>query len=49
MDKIDFSMTADGSVGLYDETTKDIYHSVTGALKESFDKFIIATDFENFC
>ncbi len=49
MDKIDFSMTADGSVGLYDEATKDIYHSVTGALKESFDKFIIATDFENFC
>lgn len=49
MDKINFSMTADGSVGLYDEDTKDIFHSVTGALKESFDKFIFATDFEEFC
>lgn len=49
MDKINFIMTQDGSVGLYDEVTQDIYHSVTGAATESFDKFIYATDFENFC
>ncbi len=49
MDKIDFKFTEDGSVGMYDGITKDIFHSVTGAKKESFDKFIFSTDFENFC
>lgn len=49
MDRISFIITQDGSVGLYDEGTHDIYHSVTGAATESFDKFIHATDFENFC
>lgn len=49
MEKIDFNFTDDGSVGMYDGITKDIFHSVTGARKESFDKFIFSTDFENFC
>ena len=49
MDKVNFLITQDGSVGMYDEETKDIFHSVTGALKESFDKFIASTDYENFC
>lgn len=49
MEKIDFNFTQDGSVGMYDGITKDIFHSVTGAKKESFDKFIFSTDFENFC
>lgn len=49
MKDTNFTYTADGSVGLYDEKTKDIYHSVTGALTESFDKFIFATDYEKFC
>lgn len=49
MEKIDFNFTDDGSVGMYDGITKDIFHSVTGARKESFDKFIYSTDFENFC
>lgn len=49
MEKIDFNFTQDGSVGMYDGVTKDIFHSVTGAKKESFDKFIFSTNFENFC
>lgn len=49
MEKVDFNYTDDGSVGMYDGVTKDIFHSVTGAKKESFDKFIYSTDFENFC
>jgi hypothetical protein len=48
MVNIDFSFTADGSVGIYDRITKDIFHSITGAKQESFDKFILATDFQNF-
>lgn len=49
MEKIDFNFTQDGSVGMYDGITKDIFHSVTGAKKESFDKFIYSTGFEKFC
>jgi len=49
MDKVNFLITQDGSVGMYDEETKDIFHSVTGALKESYDKFIASTGYENFC
>ena len=41
MKKIDFSMTDDNSVGLYDCEYKDIYHSKTGALKEAYEKFIL--------
>lgn len=36
--------TKDGSVGLYDCKTEDIYHSVYGAYSEAYDKFIIPAD-----
>ncbi len=36
-----YIFTQDGSVGLYNDEIKDIYHSKTGALKEARDKFII--------
>jgi hypothetical protein len=49
MNRFDFILTDDGSVGLFDEEVKDIYHSRTGALKEAFDKFIFPTDFKDFC
>lgn len=49
MENIDFYYTADNSVGMYDKNTKDIFHSVTGALQESYDKFIFPTQFEEFC
>lgn len=41
MNKIIFKKTDDGTIGLYNEEIGDIYHSVTGALKESYEKFII--------
>lgn len=43
-----FQITDDGSVGLYDYKTNDIYHSVTGAYKEAYDKFIHSSGFEEF-
>ena len=49
MNIIDFYITDDGSVGLYSEEVHDIYHSKSGALKESFDKFIFPTHFQDFC
>lgn len=49
MNETDFYITDDGSVGLYSEEVHDIYHSRTGALKESFDKFIVPTHFQDFC
>jgi len=39
--------TLDGSVGLYNEDYEDIYHSVTGAVSESYDKFILPADILN--
>ena len=39
-------ITADGSVGLYNNEVKDIYHSATGALSEAFDKFIYPINFD---
>lgn len=33
-------MTNDGSVGLYNKSVNDIYHSAFGALDEAFEKFI---------
>jgi len=39
-DEIEFKFTDDNSVGLYSKKTEDIFHSKTGALKESYDKFI---------
>lgn len=38
--------TADGSVGLYNKELDEIYHSREGAQKESIEKFIIPSDFE---
>ena len=38
--EIDFRYTQDGTAGLYDNKTDDIFHSASGALKEAFDKFI---------
>ena len=38
--KINFVKTEDKSIGLYSEEYKDIFHSITGALKESYDKFV---------
>ena len=49
MDNFNFMITDDGSVGLYDNITKDIFHSVTGAWRESCDKFIYPTGFIEFC
>ena len=49
MNETDFYITDDGSVGLYSQEVHDIYHSRTGALKESFDKFIVPTHFQDFC
>ena len=43
-----FQITQDGSAGLYDNITDDIYHSVTGAYKEAYEKFIFASGFESF-
>lgn len=39
--------TNDGSVGLYNTEFNDIYHSATGALTESYEKFIYPVDFYN--
>jgi len=46
MDNTKFQITDDGSVGLYDYKTNDIYHSITGAYKEAYDKFIKSSGFE---
>lgn len=40
-ENIKFVKTDDGSVGLYSNSVNDIFHSKTGALKESYDKFIL--------
>lgn len=40
MNEFDFIFTDDRSVGLYNNNVNDIYHSKTGALTESFEKFI---------
>ena len=48
MDKIRFQITEDGSVGLYDNETEDIFHSVTGAYRESYEKFVLAGGLEEF-
>ena len=40
--------TQDGSVGLYNKSDNDIYHSVYGALSEAYDKFILPVDFYNY-
>ena len=40
--------TKDGSVGLYDCKTEDIYHSVYGAYSEAYDKFILPSDIASY-
>ena len=39
-DNINFEVTLDGSIGLFDKKIGDIFHSRTGALKEANDKFV---------
>lgn len=39
-------ITNDGSIGLYNEELDEIYHSKDGAQKESIEKFIIPSNFE---
>ena len=43
---IKFTVTEDGTTGLYNNLIKDIYHSRTGALKEAFEKFIYPAEIE---
>ena len=40
--------TNDGSVGLYSPSYDDIYHSVTGALTEAYEKFILPIDMPRY-
>ena len=48
MNSIQFIKTDDSSTGLYNEDVKDIYHSKTGAKKESLEKFIIPSNLYYF-
>lgn len=48
MNRYEFCKTKDGSTGLYNNEVKDIYHSSYGALKESIEKFILASNFLDF-
>lgn len=41
-------ITNDGSVGLYSKNDNDIYHSVYGALSESYEKFILPANLEYY-
>ena len=48
MENIEIYKTQDGSIGLYDKTLNEVYHSKFGAKTESFEKFIEpALIFEN--
>ena len=40
--------TDDGSVGLYSDEVKDIYHSEYGALSEAYEKFILPSNINEF-
>ncbi len=44
MYKIHPFITNDGSVGLYNAKIDDIYHSVTGAAEEAYEKFVLPAD-----
>lgn len=48
MYKIHAFYTDDGSVGLYSPHDNDIYHSVYGALTESYEKFILPINLKKF-
>lgn len=39
--------TQDGSIGLYNDTVKDVYHSFRGARTEAFEKFIYPSEIED--
>ena len=41
MNNIKFIITDDSSMGLYNESVNDIYHSKTGAYTEALKKFIL--------
>ena len=41
-------ITNDGSVGLYSPSDKDIYHSVTGAATEAYEKFIFPVNLSEY-
>lgn len=47
MENIEIFKTQDGSIGLFNKDLNEIYHSKEGAQKESIEKFIIPSDFEN--
>lgn len=46
MENIDIMYTQDGSIGLYDKTVGDIYHSSYGAYWEAVNKFVSNACFE---
>ena len=45
MGEVFFCATEDGSVGLFNKDVDDIYHSTHGAYSESYEKFLVASDF----
>ncbi len=47
MQELKFVKTLDGSIGLYNEKIKDIYHSKYGAFTESYEKFILPSTIAN--
>ena len=45
MKNIDFKFTDDGSLGLYNKIVDDIYHASSGAYSESYEKFILPSEY----
>ncbi len=48
MNNFSYCKTKDGSVGLYNHNVNDIYHSSSGAFKESIEKFIMPSLINDF-
>lgn len=48
MKNAEFFKTQDGSLGLYNKELNEIYHSKEGAQKESIEKFIVPSRFEDY-
>ena len=48
MGEVEFLLTDDGSVGLYNKNVDDIYHSTFGAYSEAYEKFIEASGFLDY-
>ena len=46
MNNIDFRITNDGSLGLYNKEVDDIYHASSGAYSESYEKFFLPSNFK---